>query len=384
MLAIAVLALVSFGVVMVYSASSARALLDEADPMSLARRQAIYAAIGLGAFLVCSRLDVRRLRHLAPLLLGVAIVLNIAVMVPGIGTVANGARQWIVVGPLQFQPSELAKVALVLWIAAFAARNPLRVQRPEGVRPALLVAGFMLLLVVVADLGTAVVLAAGALAALLVAGAPGRTLLLSIGAGATAAVLAVVAQPYRKERLLAFMDPWADPTGSGFQTVQAQIALGSGGWHGVGLGDGLQKVFYLPEAHTDMIIATVGEELGLLGVVAVIALVCLVVVSGYRIALRARDLFQQVLAAGLTTLVAVQAVVNLGAVLGMLPVTGVPLPFVSYGGSSLVVFCAAAGILVRIGRQSHAARLTVVAGRAEGGDRGRGDGRPRHARARAG
>ena len=177
-----------------------------------------------------------------------------------------------------------------------------------------------------------------------------------------------------------FLDPWSDPDGSGFQSVQAQVALGSGGLHGVGLGDGVQKAFYLPEAHTDMILATVGEELGLIGVLAVLVAFGLFAVAGYRIALSARDLHQQVLAAGLTTLVVVQAAINIGAVVGVLPVTGVPLPFVSFGGSSLIILLACSGLLVNIGRRSQrqARRLAVVAP-GEGRDRGRGDGRPRDA-----
>ena len=179
---------------------------------------------------------------------------------------------------------------------------------------------------------------------------------------------------------MAFLDPWSDPDGAGFQSVQAQVALGSGGLHGVGLGDGVQKAFYLPEAHTDMILATVGEELGLIGVLAVLVAFGLFAVAGYRIALRARDLHQQVLAAGLTTLVVSQAVINAGAVLGVLPVAGVTLPFVSYGGSSLITFLACAGILVNIGRRSQTnARPVAIGGARAGGDRGRRDGRARGA-----
>jgi cell division protein FtsW len=282
------------------------------------------------------------------------------------------------------QPSELVKLALVVWIAAFVARHPHVVGTPRGMVPPLVVAGLLTFLVLVEDLGTAAIIALAVAAMLLVAGAPMRTLAL-VGAGTLAAgLLAVAAAPYRRERLLAFLDPWADPQGAGFQTVQAQIAMGSGGVSGVGLGDGMQKVFYLPEAHTDMIVATIGEELGLVAVVATIALLAVVSVCGFVIALRARDLHQQVMAVGLSALVAVQSVVNLGAVLGLLPVTGVPLPFVSYGGSSLVVFCAAAGLLVQIGARSRLAGLRVIPGQAEGGHRRGGDGRARHAGARAG
>lgn len=384
-LALGVLVLVCFGLVMVYSASSATALLDDGDPAALAVRQVVFAALGLGAFVLFSRLHPRHLRAAAGLALVGAGVLLLAVLVPGVGTVANGSRRWIVLGPVQVQPSELAKLALVLWLAVFLARAPRRLERTQRIGPPLIVTGLLAALVLLEpDLGSAVLLVAVALAMLVVAGVPGRTLALVGAAVAALAALAIAVEPYRRERLLAFLDPWADPGGSGFQIVQAELALGSGGVSGVGLGDGLQKVFYLPEAHTDMIVATVGEELGLLGVIGLVAVIGVVVVSGFRIALAARDLHQQLLAAGISTLIAVQAAVNLGAVLGLLPVTGVPLPFVSYGGSSLVVFCASAGILVQIGRRSRPAGLRVVAGGAEDRHRGRRHGGARHAGARAG
>jgi cell division protein FtsW len=201
-----------------------------------------------------------------------------------------------------------------------------------------------------------------------------------MGLGVALVGLAVLAAPYRRERLLSFIDPWRDPDGSGFQAVQAQIAVGHGGLHGVGLGEGVQKVFYLPEAHTDMILATVGEELGLIGVLAVLVAFALYAVVGYRIALGARNLHQQLLATGLTTMVVSQALINVGAVLGVMPITGVPLPFVSYGGSSLIILLGCTGILVNIGRRSQtgAGSLSLVEGGAGDDRRGR-DRRARHA-----
>ncbi len=253
--------------------------------------------------------------------------------------------------------------------------------------PALLVtAALGALILVEPDMGTAVVLCSMAVAMLVVAGARLRHLGGIVAVGALLAMVAVLAEPYRRDRLLAFLDPWSDPNGAGFQSVQAQVALGSGGVSGVGLGDGVQKAFYLPEAHTDMILATVGEELGLIGVLACArGLRALRGIAGYRIALRAADLHQQALAAGLTTLVLAQAAINVGAVVGVMPVTGVPLPFVSFGGSSLIVLLACTGLLVNIGRRSHASagRLAAVP-RGAGADRGRGDGRARDARAGGG
>ncbi len=384
-LAAVVLALVCFGLVMVFSASSATALLDDSSPLSLVTRQAIYAAIGLVLYLALSRARPGWMREVAGPAVAVTLVLLLAVL--AVGAQINGAKRWIDIGPIQIQPSELAKLSVVLWIAAVAARRAGRLVDGRELRPFVALTGVVVLLILVEpDLGTAVVLFVTVLVMLLVAGARPRHVALVATAACALGAAAIAFEPYRRARLLAFLDPMHDSSGGGFQIVQAKLALGSGGLHGVGIGNGLQKVFYLPEAHTDMIAATVGEELGLLGVVGLIAAFVLVAAAGYRIALGARELHQQVLAAGLTTLIVVQATVNLGAVLGLLPVTGVPLPFVSFGGSSLLVFLASAGLLVNIGQRSAPARsgLRVVSGGAEGGDRRGRDRRARHAGARAG
>jgi cell division protein FtsW len=382
-----VLALVSFGLVMVYSTSSATALLSDGDPLAPVTRQAAYALVGLGVYALIVRMSPEGLRRLGPPALAVSAALLLVVLVPSIGMTVNGSRRWISLGGLgQLQPSELAKLALALWIAQAVARHPARLRTPSGLAPVLLVTGALgALILLEPDMETAVALAVLALAMLLVAGARPRHVAAVVGAGLVLVTVATAVAPYRRQRLMAFLDPWSDPDGAGFQSVQAQVALGSGGLHGVGLGDGVQKAFYLPEAHTDMILATVGEELGLIGVLAVLVAFGLFAVAGYRIALRARDLHQQVLAAGLTTLVVSQAVINVGAVLGVLPVAGVTLPFVSYGGSSLITFLACAGILVNIGRRSQTnARPLAVGGSRAGGDRGRRDGRARHAGAGGG
>lgn len=381
-----VVGLVFFGLVMVYSASSATALLSDGDPLGLLVRQGIYALIGAGAFVLFSRASPDTLRKLAAPGFVVSAVLLLAVLIPGLGTEVNGSRRWLVLGGgAQLQPSELAKLALILWIAGLVAARPGALRTPRGLAPILIGAGFLIALILLEpDLGTALVLAAAAIAMTLVAGARGRHLALVAGATAGFAALSVAMVGYRRDRLSAFLDPWADPEGAGFQVVQAQIALGSGGLTGVGLGDGIQKAFYLPEAHTDMILATVGEELGLVGVVGLLAAYAVFAAAGYRIALDAADVHQQVIAAGLTTAVVVQAAVNAGAVLGALPVTGVPLPFVSFGGSSLVIALASAGILTSIARRRRAgADLRVVRAPA-GGDRGKRDGRARHAGAGGG
>jgi cell division protein FtsW len=392
LLAGAVCFLVCFGLLMVYSASSPRALLQAGDPLGLLKRQLAYALVGLAVYCVCARMEPRTLRRLARPALVVAAALLLVVLIPGVGTSANGATRWIALGPIQIQPSELAKLALALTLAAAIARRPAALRTGRGLLPLLLLTGALAFVVLVEpDLGTATTICLGALGMLLVGGARLRHLAITVTIAIAFTGLAVALEPYRRARLLAFLHPWEDAGGAGFQIVQAQIALGSGGIFGQGIGQGLQKIFYLPEAHTDMIVATVGEELGLLGVLALIAAFGAVALAGYRIALGARDLHQRVLAAGLTTTVVAQAVINFGAVLGLLPVTGVPLPFVSFGGSSLIVFLAAAGILVNIGRRSTAARpapgpraVEPAPEAAAGGDRRRWDRRPRHASARLG
>lgn len=375
-----VLVLVSFGLVMVYSASSATAVLTDTDPTGLVVRQAIAAVLGVAAFILMTRMNPAALRRLSRPLFLVAVGLLVLVLVPGIGTTVNGSQRWITLGAFgQIQPSELAKLAVVLWLAAAIAKEPARVRRKDGLVPYLGVAAVPALLILVEpDLGTTVVLLVAAAAVLAVAGARTKQLM---AAGAGAVVLgffAIMFADYRRDRLFAFLDPWSDQGGAGFQAVQAQLALGSGGVTGVGLGDGIQKAFYLPEADTDMILAAVGEELGLIGVFGVLVAFALFAITGFRIALNAPDLHLQLVAAGVTTLVVGQAVVNIAAVLGMMPVTGVPLPFISSGGSSLIVVLASAGLLVNIARRSDTARRAARAP-AEGRDRGGGDGRSRDA-----
>ncbi len=381
------LALVCFGLVMVFSTSSATALLSDGDPLGLAVRQAAYAVVGLGAYAALARMTPQGIKRLGPPALAVSALLLVMVLIPSVGLEVNGSSRWIPLGGLgQLQPSELAKLALALWIAQAVVRPPARITTPKGLTPFLVVTGLIALLILVEpDMGTAMILCAIAFAMLIVAGARMKHLGMIVGIGGLLATIAMLAEPYRRERFFTFLDPWSDPDGAGFQSVQAQVALGSGGLHGVGLGDGVQKAFYLPEAHTDMILATVGEELGLIGVVAILVAFGLFAIAGFRIALGARDLHQQVLAAGLTTFVVMQAAVNIGAVVGMLPVTGVPLPFVSFGGSNLIILLASTGILVNIGRRSsrQTGRLVAV-DTAEGHDRRRRDGRSRDARAGGG
>jgi cell division protein FtsW len=375
LLVLVTLALVAFGLVMVYSASSARALLGADDPAYYLKRQALYAVAGVLALVLLSRTDYRRLRHAAGPLLLASFVLLVAVL--AIGTAVNGARRWIPLGTLTFQPSELAKVALALWTAGLLARRPAPETLGDLVRPIGLVVGAACALILVEpDLGSALAIAIMVAAVLLVAGTPVRTLAAGGGIAGMLVLAAIWLEPYRRARIFSFIDPWHDPQGAGFQSVQAMIALGSGGIFGVGLGESVQKIYYLPEASTDMIFAIIGEELGLVGVLAVIGAFALFAYAGLNIALRCHDPFGKRLAAGLTALVCGQAAVNVSAVMGLAPLTGVPLPFVSYGGSSLVVSLASVGILLNIAVNHGVAAVSEVP------DRRRRNSRARPARAR--
>ncbi|MBA3718618.1 MAG: putative lipid II flippase FtsW [Actinobacteria bacterium] len=373
-LVLVTLALVAFGLVMVYSATSASAAISNGDPNSFLKRQGIYAAIGLVLLFVFSRINFRTLRKLAPMLVLGSLVLCVAVLI--LGTAVNGARRWISFGPVVFQPSELAKLALAVWAAWFLTRRGAPRSLRELARPmGLLIGIFCVLLLAEPDLGTAIALVLMIGGMLAVAGTPGRTLL---AGGTIVTVLGVAAawfEPYRRARIFSFLNPWGDSQGAGYQTVQAIIGLGSGGFFGTGLGHSVQKLSYLPEAHTDMIFAVIGEELGFVGSMGLIAAYAAFAYAGLRIALRCTDPFGKTLAAGIVTLVCAQAAVNLAAVLGLAPLTGIPLPFVSYGGSNLVVALAAVGILLNIGRDREAERAARVS------DRSRGDGGARDARA---
>jgi len=375
LLVLVTLGLVAFGLVMVYSASSARGLLASGSPAYYLERQALYAGVGLVFLVVLSRLDYHALRRAGGPLLVTSLVLLVAVLV--IGTTVNGARRWLPLGAFGFQPSELAKLAVAMWLAATLVRRGTPRSVGELLRPiGLVVALTGALLLAEPDLGTAIALTVMVGAMLVVAGTPLRVLAGSGSIGLSIFLLAIWLEPYRRARLFSFLDPWSDPQGAGFQTVQAMIALGSGGIFGVGLGESVQKVYYLPEASTDMIFAIIGEELGLLGAVSAILAFVAFGYAGFNVALRCRDPFGKRLAAGLTALVCGQATVNLCAVMGIAPLTGIPLPFVSYGGSSLIVALAAVGILLNIA-QNHAVEAV-----AQVPHRGRGNGRTRPARDR--
>ncbi|MFV0523944.1 MAG: putative lipid II flippase FtsW [Acidimicrobiales bacterium] len=344
-----------FGLVMVLSASSVSSLHQYGDsPLFQFKRQAIWAGIGAVAFVVASRIDYRLLRRLAAPMLLVNVALLILVLIPGVGLTRNESARWLGIGPLVVQPGELAKIVLIVFFADLLARRERRMDRPElTVRPVMLVLTFVSgLLILQPKLGTPIIMAAVAILVLFVAGARMRSMLPWVGAAIAAATVLAILAPYRRARLLAFLNPEADPLGIGLQALQSQIGVASGGLFGVGLGASRAKWGFLPFAHTDFIFAIVAEETGIIGASALIGGFLLIGWFGLRAALDAPDRFGTLLATGITCWLLVQAFLNIGMVLGVLPITGEPLPFVSAGGSSLVSTLAAAGLLTNVSRRA--------------------------------
>ena len=355
MLMTVVFALLSLGLIMILSASFVASSLSNGSPFLYFNKQLIWAAIGLVAFIVFARLDYRKLKGWGYLLVIAVMLLLLAVLIPGLGVTVGGSSRWLSFGPLSLQPSELAKIALILFIAdVFSRKDPKAVQElSHTVLPVIPVVGmFALLIMAQPDMGTTMLVGMIGFGMLFIAGAPLRYLSIMGVAGAGIAVFGALAEPYRRARVLSFMNPWADPLNTGYQTIQSLIAMGSGGFFGVGLGASRQKWLYVPNAHTDFIYAILGEEVGLLGTFMVLGMFAFLTYLGIRIARNAPDRFGMYIAVGITIWIAVQALVNIGAVTASLPITGVPLPLVSFGGSSLVVTLIAMGILTNIARQT--------------------------------
>jgi cell division protein FtsW len=346
----AVLGLVAFGVVMVYSASAVYATQKFGSATYFFKRDLLWTGLGLTAMWFAATTDFSIYRRWSYPLLGVAIGMLVAVLL--VGARINGARRWFHVGGVSFQPAELAKLALVVYLACSLARKAEKVKSfTVGFVPHMLVCGLMMVLLLKQpDLGTAVILGLATLLLLFVAGAKISYILIAFLVAAPVVYQAIVGTPWRMRRMLAYLDPWHYRYDVGYQITESLISIGSGGKTGLGLGDGRQKLFFLPEAHTDYIMAIVGEELGLIGLWAVAAVFGVLVWRGARAALRARDAFGCYLAFGITAMFGLQAMVNLGVVLGALPTKGLPLPFVSFGGSTLVVDLFAMGILLNISR----------------------------------
>ena len=383
--------LLAGGAVMVYSASSARTLLEgHGDGTAYLVKYLMYGAVGLVAMQLLARYGLEHVRRITPALLLGSFVLLVLVLIPGFGVTVNGARRWLGAGPLQFQPAELMKLALVLHAASILSAKPRLVPNLRRVAgPIFLPAGCATLLIAAQpDLGTALVIGFTLAAMLVAAGLPLRQLGLIAGGVSLLIILFALLEPYRRARLTAFLNPWDHAGTIGFQSVQGQIAIGSGGLFGVGPGQSVQKVFYLPEAHTDFILAVIGEELGVAGICALLALYGMIGYAGLRTAKAAKGAYAKLLAAGLTSLILCQALLNIYTVLGLAPLTGVPLPFISSGSSSLICLLMAMGLLLNVAGGG-SAHLRAVRGRrtderTADRDRGRRDRGPRGAGRRGG
>lgn len=352
------LALLVIGAVMIYSASAVLAGRQYGDSLFFIKRQILWAAIGSAAMIAVSRVpyDVWQ-RAALPLVLGAVILLTL-VLIPGVGVEVNGSRRWLRLGSLTLQPSELARLCAVIYLARYLVKKRNRLDDfSRDFLPPMIVTGAMLALIMgESDLGTAAVMGLVAGLMLFIGGARWRHLW---GMGLLAAPVLyamIMTIGYRRQRLMAFLDPWRDPTDTGFQMVQSFLALGGGGPVGVGLGEGRQKLFFLPYPHTDFIFAVIGEELGLVGTASVLILFGILAWRGLAIGLKAPDPFGRHLAFGLTMMIVVQALINMAVVTGLLPTKGLTLPFLSYGGSSLLANLVAIGILWNISRASSSRR----------------------------
>ncbi|CAN5615130.1 putative lipid II flippase FtsW [soil metagenome] len=384
LIALTACTLVVLGLTMILSASSVSSFANYGSSFLFFKRQLLWAVVGIIGFVTLVRCDYRKLKGLGYPAFLISTVLLAAVLVPGVGIVVGGSSRWIGLGPFSFQPSEIAKLALVLFCAEVFARKQERslrdfVHTAVPLLPALAILAALVLLQ--PDLGTTLLLGVIGLGMLFVAGAPLAYLVPLSVAGAAVAAGAAVMEEYRRARILAFLDPWKDPLNTGYQTIQSLIALGSGGWLGVGLGASRQKWMYIPNAHTDFIFAILGEEMGLLGTLGVLGMFAFLTYLGVQTSRRAPDRFGMLLAGGITVWIGVQALVNMGAVTAALPITGVPLPLVSFGGTSLVVSLAAMGILTNVASQSRRVRVEPGTPPERDRPRVRGQAQPRRPRA---
>jgi len=362
------LTLVMFGLVMVYSASFGLAIAEGGTTYQYLARQSIYAFIGLIGLVVAMQVDYHILRRWAfPAIAFSVLLLAALIVVPGLGTEVYGAKRWIYVGPISIQPSEIAKLALVIYLASWLSGKGTRIRSfSYGMVQFAVVMGLLIGLVMLEpDLGTSILLATVGLAMFFVAGANLFQFATSLFVGGTLFLSLALSAPYRRERLLVFLDPESDLRNLGWQLFQARLALGSGGLFGLGLGASRQKFTWLPAPHNDAIFAIVGEELGLAGCFFLLMLFCALGLRGYRIARRAPDAFGALIAVGITTWLIFQAMFNIGGVVTAIPFTGIPMPFISYGGSSLIVAMVGVGILLNISRQTvEPRRLATEAGHA--------------------
>ena len=360
-LILAVAAVLALGLVMVASASTSIAARVYGDPLAYFWRQSVYLAVAAGAMTVAARIPVRLWERAGPALMLAAVALLVLVLIPGIGREVNGSMRWIGFGAFNVQPSELAKLFVVIYLADYLVRRAeeVRAKRSGFLKPLAVLVVVSLLLLREPDHGATAVLCATALGMLFLAGVPIARFALWAGGGGALMVAVALTKPYIIERLISFLDPWADPYDSGYQLTQALIAIGRGDWFGVGLGEGVQKLFYLPEAHTDFLFSVLAEELGLAGMVATVGLYTFLVLRSLaigRAAGEAGSRFAEYAACGISLLIGLNVFINIGVNLGLLPTKGLTLPLMSYGGSSLVTSAASIGILLRIDHERRTAR----------------------------
>jgi len=354
LMGITVAVLVLVGIVMVFSSSAVYALEKYNDSYYFLKRQAVWCLLGTGVLLVVKRMDYRKLQqHTYPIMLATFLLL-LAVMFPQVSKEVGGARRWLTLGGFSFQPSELAKFTLVLFIAKSLVKRADKLRDfAYGYLPNLVVLGFFFIPILFQpDFGTAVIICMVTFTMLFVAGLRKKFLFLSVLALIPFIASAILSAEYRTRRIIAFLDPWQDPSNAGFQAIQSFYAFGRGGYWGTGLGASHQKLFYLPEAHTDFIFSVIGEELGFLGTTAIVLLFSILIWRGFVTACRAKDPFGTHLATGLTLLIGFQAFINLGVTVGLLPTKGLTLPFISMGGSSMLITMLSVGILLNISEQT--------------------------------
>ncbi len=345
------LALVIIGIVMVFSSSYVQAKFKMKDPYFFLKRDVIYAGIGLFAMMFVSKINYKRLEKFIPLITSITVILLILVLTP-LGIKYNGARRWLGVGGLTIMPSEIAKFASIIIVAKVIDNKKEKISSlVQGVLPPLLIAGFFFILIVIQPhLSTAGTLIMTTFVMLFVAGMDLKYVYAMIGGGMGLLGVMIAIEPYRLKRLFSFLDPFKDPLGDGYQVIQSLYAMGSGGLFGLGLGRSRQKFFYIPEPQNDFIFAIIGEELGYIGCICLLLLFVFLIYRCIRIAINAPDTFSCMLVTGITAQIGIQTMINIGVATSSMPVTGVPLPFISYGGSSLLILMAAMGLILNISR----------------------------------
>ena len=355
LLFISVILISIFGIIMIYSASSIWSEFKYQDAFKYVKQQGLFFGVGILAMLFASKIDLNFLKKKANLILGICFILLILVLIPGIGTVRNGSRSWFGIGGLGVQPSEFAKLGLIIFTSKYLARNQKNMgDIKKGALPIFLIIGiFFVLIMLEPDFGTAMVMAL-TLIALIFASGLKISFFVKLGVLGLAGIVAlIIAAPYRMARIVSFLNPWSDPLGSGYQIIQSLYAIGPGGLLGQGFLNSRQKHFYLPEPQTDFIFSIISEEFGFLGVLIVCGFFFFIFYRMLRIALRSNDLFSKYLAFGLASLLFIQASLNLAVVVGLIPVTGVTLPFFSYGGSSLLISMISVGLVLNVSRKEY-------------------------------